>query len=159
MSSMHNFTLIFFLMTQCSQKSNLQVLTPFSRPYFARACKSFPCMSEPHTPQPGAIIIWNCRSRYLTCNHTTLQVVKAIASDDLRNNYRASSHLENTISNRYFKSQCFQGTNSDKIPFQLRHIPHFLQFSHYPIKRLDMYHTYPFYVAWTIITHNNIASI
>jgi len=28
-------------MTQCSQNFNLQVLTPFNKPYFARTCKDF----------------------------------------------------------------------------------------------------------------------
>jgi len=39
--AMLNFTLVFFLMTQCSQKFNLQVLAHFNRPYFVRACKDF----------------------------------------------------------------------------------------------------------------------
>jgi len=88
--------------------------------------KTFPYMSKTHMSKPGAIIIWICRSHCISCNRTTLQVVKIIASDTLLNNRRASSHLENTIFNWYLKIQCFQGTNRDKFyltSFNYRTIP------------------------------------
>jgi len=56
-------------------------------------CKSlqrlFTCMSEPHIPQYGRIIIWICRSRHMTYNCTTFQVVEIISADALQNHYWA----------------------------------------------------------------------
>jgi len=126
-------------------------------------CKSlqrlFTCMSEPHIPQPGRIIIWICRSHHLTCNCTTLQVVEIILVDAIQNYHWVFSHHENIISYRYLKTQCFQNINWDKIHFKWRYIPHFLQFPYHPIKHLNMNCTYSFHVTWVIITHDNRTSI
>jgi len=92
-----NFTLVFFPMTQCSQKicrswhlwTNLALLG---------LQRFFTCMSEPHVSYPGTIIIWTNRNRHLSCNRITLQVIEVIASDVFHHNHCASKHLENIIS-------------------------------------------------------------
>ena len=105
----------------------------------------FSCMFEPYMSELCAIIIWICKSHYLPCNRTILQIVKVVASSALQNNHQAFNHLEN-ISNRYFKTQCFQGTNRDKILSQLRYIPHILQFL--PISSNFLTKTVPFPSTW-----------
>ena len=85
----------------------------------------FSSVSEPHLPDLYANIIWRNRSLHLTCNCTTPQVVEIVPADALHNHHWAFGHLENTISNRYHKTQSFQSTNWDEISFKLRYIPHF----------------------------------
>jgi len=115
----------------------------------------FSSVSEPDLSDLCENIIWRNRSLHLTHNCTTLQVVKIISIDALHNHHWAFGYLENTISYEYYKTQRFQSTNWDKIPFELRHIPHFLQFSYYPIKHFDTDCTYPFHLTWMIIIHDS----
>ena len=115
----------------------------------------FTSVSDSHLPDLCANIIWRNRSLHLIGNCTILQVVEIILVDALHNHHWAFGHLEITISYRYHKAQCFQSANWDKISFELRYIPHFLQFLYHPIKYLDTDCTYPFHIIRMIITRDN----
>ena len=129
---------IFFLSrTPCSPNSSYRLMHLPVIPTLLELAKVFSSMSEPHLSDLCTNIIWRNRCLHLTYNCTTLQVVENISMDALHNHHWAFDHLENTISYRYHKTQRFQSTNWDKIPFELKYIPHFLQFSYYPIKYLD----------------------
>ena len=141
-SSCVDFT-FFLSRTPCSPNFKLQVNAPSNDPVSPGSCKDF------SPPCPSLICqTWRNRSLHLAYNYTTLQVVEIVPADALHNHHWAFGHLENAISYGYHKTQCFQSTNWDKIPFKLRYIPHFLQFSYYPIKHLDTDCTHPFHITW-----------